>query len=48
MAKICGREYGLSQEMFNKSNLLFTNQSICFLSQEGYPVQCKCSDYSLN
>ena len=48
MIKISGKEYGLSPEMFNVSNLLFTNKSICFLSQEGYPAQFKCSEHSLN
>ena len=33
-----GKEYGVNQEIFNVSNLLFTNQSICFLRQEGYPA----------
>ena len=36
MTKFCGKEYGVNQEMFNVSNLLFTSQSICFLSQEEY------------
>ena len=34
MTKICGKEYGVNQEVFNKSKLLFTNQSIFFISQE--------------
>ena len=38
MTQIHGKEYGVNQEMFNVSNLLFTNQSICFLRQEGYPA----------
>ena len=38
MTKISGKEYGVNQEMFNVSNLHFTNQSICFLSQEEYPA----------
>ena len=38
MTQIRGKEYGLNQEMFNVSNLLFTNQTICFLSQEEYPA----------
>ena len=41
MTQIRGKEYGVNQEMFNVSNLLFTNQSICFLSQEEYPSQFK-------
>ena len=48
MTKIRGKKYGLNQEMFNVSNLLFTNKSICVLSQEGYPAQFKCSGHSLN
>ena len=38
MTQIRGKEYGVNPEMFNVSNLLFTNQSICFLRQEGYPA----------
>ena len=38
MTQISGKEYGVNQEMFNVSNLHFTNQSICFLSQEEYPA----------
>ena len=38
MTQIRGKEYGVNKEMFNVSNLLFTNQSICSLSQEGYPA----------
>ena len=30
------KKYGVNQEMFNMINLLFTNQNICFLSQEEY------------
>ena len=36
MTLIHGKEYRVNQEMFNVSNLLFTNQGICFLSQEEY------------
>ena len=36
MTKIRGKEYGVNQEMFNVSSLLFTCQSICFLSQGEY------------
>ena len=28
MTQIRGKEYGVNQEMFNVSNLLFTNQSM--------------------
>ena len=38
MTQIRGKEYGVNQEMFNVSNLLFTNQSICFLSHKKYPA----------
>ena len=38
MTQIHGKEYGVNQEMINVSNLLFTNRSICFLRQEGYPA----------
>ena len=38
MTQIRGKEYGVNQEMFNVSNLLFTNQNICFLSEEEYPA----------
>ena len=34
MTQICGKEYGINQKIINVGNLLFTNQSICFLSQE--------------
>ena len=34
MTQIRGKEYGVNQEMFDVSNLLFTNQTICFLSHE--------------
>ena len=33
MTQIPGKVYGVNQEIFNVSNLLFTNQSICFLRQ---------------
>ena len=36
MTQIPGKEYRVNQEMFNVSNLLFTNQS--FLRQEQYPA----------
>ena len=48
MTQIHGKKYGVNQEMFNVSNLLFTNQSICFLRQEGYPAQFKSSEHFLN
>ena len=38
MTQICGKEYGVNQEMFNVSNLFVTNQIICFLRQEEYPA----------
>ena len=36
MTQIRGKEYGVNQEMFNVSNLLFTNECICF--QHKYPA----------
>ena len=36
MTQICGKEYAVNQEIFSVSNLLFNNQSICFLSQVEY------------
>ena len=36
MTQIRGKEYGVNQEIFNVSNLLFTNQGICFPRQEEY------------
>ena len=36
MTQFVGKEYGVNQEMFNVNNLIFTNQSICFLRQEKY------------
>ena len=36
MTQICGKEYRANQQMLNVNNLLFTNQRICFLSQEEY------------
>ena len=38
MTQIRGKEYGVNQEIFNVSNLLFTNQSLCFLRQDEYPA----------
>ena len=38
MTKIRGKEYGVNQELFNVSNLLFTNKSIYFLREEEYPA----------
>ena len=38
MTQIRGKEYGVNQEIFNVSHLLFTNQSICSLSQKKYPA----------
>ena len=38
MTQIGGKEYGVNHEMFNVSNLLFTNQSMCFLRQDEYPA----------
>ena len=35
MTQIRGKEYGVNQEMFNVSNLLFTNQSIYIFSKTG-------------
>ena len=36
MTEIRGKEYGVNPEMFKVSNVLFTNQSICFLRQDEY------------
>ena len=38
MIQICDKEFGVNQEMFNVSNLFFTNQSICFVRQEEFPA----------
>ena len=48
MTQIRDKEYGVNQEMFNMSNLLFTNQSICFLRQDENPASFKSSENLLN
>ena len=38
MTQVVGKEHGVNQEMVTVNNLIFTNQSICFLRQEKYPA----------
>ena len=48
MTQIVGKEYGVNQEMLNVNNLIFANQSICFLRQEKYPAYFRSSGHFLN